>query len=63
MKRWCNKLLEELNQTNDQECQCGFPLQLEDDICVVCLPPQFRMTLGRQMNWYHLLEINEDEHT
>ncbi len=51
-------MLEELDQTNDQVCQCGFPLHPEDDICIACLPPQFRMTLGRQTNMYHLLEIN-----
>ncbi len=52
MKSLWTNLLEELNFETEQHCQCGFPLPDKEDICVACLPPQFRMTIGRQANWF-----------
>lgn len=30
----------------EHRCQCGFPLN-EERRCIACLPPQFRMIIGR----------------
>jgi hypothetical protein len=32
---------------NKERCRCGFPLLDKEEICIACLPPRFRMTIGR----------------
>lgn len=31
----------------EERCRCGFPLDKDQQLCIACLPPQFRQVIGR----------------